>query len=295
MTTITAKMVQELRERTNAGMMECKKALEAAGGDIEAAIEVMRKSGQAKADKKAGRVAAEGVIIVKTSADHKTAVIVEVNCETDFVARDEQFKHFAEMLANRALATKTKDIAGLMSLSVDQNGGQTIEEARQTLIAKIGENIQVRRYELIQSNHALASYVHSGKIGVVVELSGGAEMLGKDMAMHIAANSPIVVERNQVPADLIAKEKEIFAAQAQNSGKPANIIEKMIEGRINKFLDEVSLVGQPFVKDPNVTVAQLLQQSNAKVVHFIRYAVGEGIEKQEEDFVAAVMAQVKGA
>lgn len=290
--TITAKMVQDLRERTGAGLMDCKKALAASNGDLEAAIEAMRKSGQAKADKKAGRVAAEGAVIIKVSVDQKSAFIVEINCETDFVARDEQFKHFAETAAAAGLQAKAKDIETLSNLSL---GNQTVDEARRALVSKIGENIQIRRVALVESSGLVASYLHGGRIGVVVDLAGGDIQLGKDLAMHIAANTPIVVHGNQVPSDVISKEKEIFSAQAQASGKPAAIIEKMVDGRIKKFLDEVSLMGQPFVKDPNMTVSQLLDQKGAKVNQFIRFGVGEGIEKQTENFVDAVMAQVRGA
>lgn len=291
MSSITAKMVQDLRERTGSGLMDCKRALEASGGDLEMAIEAMRKSGQAKADKKAGRVAAEGVVLIKVSVDGKSAVLIEINCETDFVARDEQFKQFAETAINNALQAKTKDVAALSATKV---GAHTLEETRQALVSKIGENIQIRRIVFMETKGVLASYIHGGRIGVLVDLLGGDIHLGKDLAMHIAANSPLVAYKNQVPADVIAKEKEIFSAQAQTSGKPAAIIEKMIEGRINKFVDEISLMGQPFVKDPNVTVGQLLDQKGAKVNSFVRYAVGEGIEKQTENFVDAVMAQVRG-
>lgn len=294
MATISAKQVQELRERTGAGLMDCKRALENANGEINAAIELMRKSGQAKADKKAGRVAAEGIILLLTSKDHKFGVIVEINCETDFVARDEQFMRFAEAVIAQALLAKAKDVATLQALPLVGSSGQTIEEARQALVAKIGENIQIRRVALIESKERVASYVHGGRIGVLVDLEGGDEQLGKDLAMHIAANNPLVVNRNQVPADVIENERGIFNAQAQSSGKPPAILEKMVEGRINKFLDEVSLLGQPFVKDPDKTVEKLLEQAKAKVNSFVRFAVGEGIEKQTEDFVDAVMAQVRG-
>lgn len=290
--TITAQMVQDLRNRTGARLMECKKALEATSGDIDAAIEVMRKSGQAQADKKAGRVAAEGVILIKVSTDQKVAIILEINCETDFVARDEQFKQFAEAAANAGLQARARDGESLQKVSI---GNQTVEDARKALVSKIGENIQIRRVALIEAKGMLASYLHGGRIGVLVDCIGGDTQLGKDLAMHIAANTPLVVNPNQVPADIIAKEKEIFIAQAQNTGKPAAIIEKMTEGRMKKFLDEVSLLGQPFVKDPSVTVNQLLDQKNAKVSQFIRFGVGEGIEKQTENFVDAVMAQVRGA
>lgn len=292
---ITAENVKELRERTGAGMMECKKALEAANGDITAAIEAMRKAGQAKADKKADRIAAEGAIICKMSQDGKTAIMLEINCETDFVARDESFQQFAAAAADTALAAKTEDVEALMTMSSVTNNAQTIEQARQVLVAKIGENIQIRRIGFIATAGTIGTYIHSGRIGVLVQLTGGDAQLGKDIAMHIAANSPIVVNREEVPAELVNKEKEIFSAQAQASGKPAAVIEKMIEGRINKFLDEVCLMGQPFVKDPSITVAQLLTQANAKVEGFTRFAVGEGIEKQEENFRDAVMAQVRGS
>ncbi len=294
MATITAKQVQELRERTGAGLMDCKKALLAADGDIGSAIEVMRKTGQAKADKKAGRIAAEGIVLFRVSSDGKVAVMLEINCETDFVARDEQFTRFAEAVAAQALLAKAKDVATLLALPLVGNSGQTIEEARQELVAKIGENIQIRRIVLVESTGFVGSYVHGGRIGVLVDLNGGDAQLGKDLAMHIAANNPLVVNRNQVPNDIIEKEREIFSAQAQSSGKPPAVLEKMVEGRINKFLDEMSLVGQPFVKDPNTTVGKLLEHANAKVNNFVRFAAGEGIEKQSEDFVDAVMAQVRG-
>lgn len=288
---ITAAQVQELRERTGAGLMDCKKVLVTANGDIEAAIEIMRKSGQAKADKKAGRIAAEGIILIQVSADNKTAAMIEINCETDFVARDEQFLHFANGVAKQALAAKTNDVNELSAMPFAAN--ETIEQHRQGLIAKIGENIQLRRLAVIEAKGSMASYLHGGRIGVLIDVTGGDAQLGKDLAMHIAASNPIVVNRNQVPADVIEKEKEIFNAQAQSSGKPQAIIDKMIDGRISKFVDEVCLAGQPFVKDPNTTVSQLLDKSGAKVNSFVRYAVGEGIEKQTENFVEAVMAQVK--
>lgn len=292
--TITAKEVGHLRERTGAGLMECKRALEAAGGDIDAAIEAMRKAGQAKADKKAGRVAAEGIIVVKSTADNKGAVLVEINCETDFVAKDESFKQFADQVATSALAAKTTDVTKVLALPIAANNETTVEQARQALVAKIGENIQIRRVDVLQSDTVIGAYVHGGRIGVLVQLAGGDIQVAKDIAMHIAANNPQVIAQDEVPAELIAKEKEIFTAQAQGSGKPAAIIEKMVEGRVHKFLDEISLLGQPFVKNPDMTIAQLLKQHNATVVKFVRFAVGEGIEKQTENFVEAVMAQIHG-
>lgn len=292
--TITAELVRELRERTGAGMMECKKALVATSGDIDAAIEEMRKAGSVKAEKKGGRVAAEGLVFILTSDDQKRAVMVEVNCETDFVARDESFKQFVEKVAATALSANETDVAKLSALPID--AGMTIEQARAELVAKIGENVQIRRVVIMQADKGtIGNYVHGGRIGVLTELMGGDAEISRGIAMHVVANSPLVVERDQVPAELIDKEKEIFSAQAQTSGKPANIIEKMVEGRINKFLDEVSLVGQPYVKNPDMTVGQLLKQSNAKVISFTRFAVGEGIEKTSENFVDAVMAQVRGS
>lgn len=291
---ITAALVKELRERTGAGMMECKKALQATDGDIDKAIEEMRKAGQAKADKKASRVAAEGALLIATTDDKKYAVIVEINSETDFVARDENFLAFAKKAAKTALNAEISDVAQLANLQI-ADGDASVEEARQTLVAKIGENIQIRRIGAIRSNGVIGSYSHGGMIGVLVALEGGDESLAKDIAMHIAASNPIVVNADDVPQDYIEKEKEIFRAQAEKSGKPAEIIEKMIVGRLKKTLAEVSLTGQAFVKDPNITVADLLKQHNAKVTEFIRYQVGEGIEKKEDDFVSEVMAQVSDA
>lgn len=288
MSNISAKLVKELRERTGAGMMECKKALVASEGDIEKAAEEMRISGQAKADKKASRVAAEGVI--EAYAADGRAVLIEINSETDFVARDESFKVFAAAAAKAAHAANAKTIEAVLEADI---GGETVEQARKNLVAKIGENIQVRRMKAVEAE-TLGSYIHGGKIGVVAALEGGSEDLARDIAMHVAAVNPMVVSGDDVPADVVTKEKEIFTAQAQESGKPAEIIEKMIGGRIRKFLDEVALLGQAFVKDPNVKVEQLVKQNNAKVISFVRLDVGEGIEKKEEDFAAEVMNQIKG-
>ncbi|ABO47444.1 translation elongation factor Ts [Francisella tularensis] len=289
MSNISAKLVKELRERTGAGMMECKKALVAAAGDIEKAAEEMRISGQAKADKKASRVAAEGVIEVY-AADGR-AILLEINSETDFVARDETFKKFAQEAVKAAHAANAKTIEEV--LAAKTSNGETVEEVRKSLIAKIGENIQVRRVKTVEAE-TLGAYIHGSKIGVVAALEGGDEDLAKDVAMHVAAANPMVVSGDQVPADVVAKEKEIFTAQAKESGKPAEIIEKMIVGRIRKFLDEVALLGQDFVKDPAIKVEKLVKDKGAKVVNFIRLDVGEGIEKKEEDFAAEVMSQIKG-
>jgi elongation factor Ts len=287
--TISASLVKELRERTGAGMMECKKALTETNGDIEAAIELMRKSGQAKAAKKAGRTAAEGVIVIRTSPDARRAVMVEVNCETDFVAKDENFATFADAVADCAMNCDVADIEVLAATPLRPGEATTVEEARQALVAKIGENMSVRRFvRMATTNGRIASYRHGVRIGVLVDLEGGSDELGKDLAMHIAASNPLCVDAGEVPAETIAKEREIFAAQAAESGKPANIVEKMVEGRIRKYLEEVTLVGQPFVKDPETTVGKLLAKASAKVVAFRRFEVGEGIEKRQEDFAAEV-------
>jgi len=290
---ITAEQVKELRERTGAGMMECKKALLAENGDIEAAIESMRKSGVAKAAKKAGRVAAEGCVVVKTNADGKCAAMVEVNCETDFVGRDVSFKEFAEAVAICALENKTSDVVALAN-ATPANSQQTIEEARQELISKLGENIQIRRVVILTADGVVGSYVHGGRIGALVALTTANTELAKDLAMHVAASNPSALDAKDIPAELIAKEKEIFMAQSAESGKPPEIIEKMVAGRISKFVNEVSLIGQPFVKDPAKTVGNLLAAAKAEVTAFARFEVGEGIEKQVEDFAQAVMAQIGG-
>lgn len=286
---VTASMVKELRERTGAGMMECKKALVETSGDIELAIENMRKSGAAKAAKKAGRIAAEG--LVRVAKGDNCAAIAEINCETDFVARDENFVNFANKVAEVAAAGKIATLEALLEADYD---GASVEEARKALVAKIGENIQVRRVTLVEGTN-VASYIHGTRIGVLVALEGGSDELGRDIAMHVAANNPQVVSPDDVSQDVLDKEKEIFTAQAIESGKPAEIAEKMVTGRLKKFVNEVSLLGQDFVKDPSIKVEKLLSGEGAKVLSFIRIEVGEGIEKKEEDFAAEVMAQVKGS
>jgi elongation factor Ts len=292
---VTAALVKELRERTGAGMMECKKALEATHGDLELAIEELRKSGRAKADKKAGRVAAEGIVVVQTSTDGKHAVMLEVNSETDFVARDENFLAFVAAVAKTALAAKVATIEALSTLILE-GSELTVEDARKTLVAKVGENIHVRRIALINTPaNNVGTYTHGNRIGVLVEVEGGNQELAKDVAMHIAACKPLVISQTDVPADLIAKEKEIYLAQAASSGKPQEILEKMVAGKLKKYLDEVSLMGQPFVKDPETLVANLLGKNKAKVVSFTRFEVGEGIEKETEDFVEAVMSQIQAS
>ncbi|HAG93965.1 MAG: elongation factor Ts [Pseudomonadales bacterium] len=291
---VTAAQVKELRERTGLGMMECKKALVETNGDIETAIDNLRKSGQAKAAKKAGRTAAEGIVVAKVSADGKTGILLEVNSETDFVARDDNFLKFANGVADRVLATKETDMAKLLETAMEEGGSDSIETTRSALVQKIGENIQVRRTYVMESEGLVSAYVHSGKIGVLVALNGGNDDLGKDVAMHVAASNPLVVNPDQVDQATLDKEKEIFSAQAAESGKPPEIVEKMVQGRIAKFLKEVSLVDQPFVKDPDTTVGKLVKGAGADVVAFTRIEVGEGIEKEEVDFAAEVMAQARG-
>jgi elongation factor Ts len=292
MTTISAALVKELRERSGAPMMDCKRALEGANGDIDAAMDAMRMAGQAKADKKAGRIAAEGLITVASNPTGTLVALVETNCETDFVARDVNFVSFAKELADLALANKTADRDALLQTAM---GEGTVDTTRATLVGKLGENINVRRVELITAEDCVVgTYIHGGRIGVAVQLRGGDIALAKDLAMHVAANQPKVVSPDQVPQELLDKEREIYTAQVQESGKPADIMTKMIEGRMKKFLDEVSLLGQPFVKDPSINVATLLKNAKADVVTFYRFEVGEGIEKEKVDFAKEVMDQVKG-
>ena len=288
---VTAAMVKELRERTGAGMMECKKALVETDGDLETAVEFLRKSGLAQADKKASRVAAEGKIALAMADGGKQAVMLEVNCETDFVAKDVNFIAFADAVASNLLNEAPADVDTLMTTNI---GGDSVEEARQALISKIGENIQVRRFVRESTEGTLGAYVHGGKIGVLVDISGGDEELARDLAMHIAALNPEYVSADDVPADIIAREKDILVAQAESSGKPPEIIEKMVVGRLRKHLSGITLLGQPFVKDGDITVAKLLEQKSASVNGFNRLAVGEGIEKKEENFADEVMQQVSG-
>ena len=287
---ITASLVKELRERTGAGMMDCKKALNEANGDIEVAIEEMRKSGAANAAKKAGRIAAEGIISIKKS--DKNAIILEINCETDFVAKDENFIHFSERVIEAIDSQSPSDVEALVRLSI---GDKTIEEANQELIAKIGERITIRRFEKITTKGHIGHYLHGNRIGVIVEVVGGDEVLAKDLAMHIAASKPVCVCEDEVSQDILEKEKEIFLAQAEESGKSSEIIEKMVTGRINKFLKEITLLGQPYVKNPDQTVDNHLKSMNASVLSFLRYEVGEGIEKKVNNFAEEVMTQAKGA
>ncbi|MBE0440210.1 MAG: elongation factor Ts [Gammaproteobacteria bacterium] len=294
MATITAALVKELRERTGSGMMECKKALVESDGDIDAAIEAMRKSGLAKADKKSDRIAAEGIIAIETSADGKRAVMIEVNSETDFVAKAEDFTNFVKQVANKVLEAQPASVEELMALALN-DAGDSIETVRQALVAKIGENIQVRRFELMTSEEGvIGSYRHGDRIGTMVKLTGGDLALAKDLAMHVAASRPQAVSAADLPAELLEKERDIVATQARDSGKPEAIIEKMVEGRMQKFINEISLLGQSFVKDPDVTIEKLIKQANATVDAFSFFEVGEGIEKAADNFVEEVMAQAKG-
>ncbi|WP_411726906.1 translation elongation factor Ts [Methyloglobulus sp.] len=292
--TISAAMVKELRERTSSGMMECKKALVEANGDMELAIENMRKSGLAKADKKSGRIAAEGIIGVKVSDNGKTVAMVDVNCETDFVAKADDFVKFVNGITTTLLSAPITTEDELLAMKLAD--GQIVDELRRNLIAKLGENIAVRRFQKYQTaTGGTACYLHGSKIGVIVELTAANPELGKDIAMHIAASKPICVSEGQVAPETIEKEKEIFRAQAAESGKPTDIIEKMVTGRISKFFAEVTLLGQPFIKDDKLTVGKLVASKANNVVRFTRFEVGEGIEKKEENFAEEVMAQVRGS
>jgi translation elongation factor Ts len=285
MSQISAKTVKELRDRTGLGMMECKKALEEAGGDIELAIDNLRKSGQAKAAKKAGNIAADGAIIITQNADK--ALLLEVNCQTDFVAKDENFTAFANKVAELALANNITDVAAISALPYED--GVSVEEARVALVQKIGENVQVRRAEIIEGTN-LAAYRHGLRIGVVVSMDGGSLELGKSVAMQVAAFNPLAVNEENVPADILAREKDIIEAKAKESGKPETVIEKMITGGIQKYLNEVTLVNQPYVIDNDKKVGDVLKAENATVISFKRLEVGEGIEKKQEDFAAEVAA-----
>lgn len=288
---VTASMVKELRERTGAGMMECKKALVETDGNLDAALDLLRKSGLAKADKKASRIAAEGLVILASNDSNTEAVMVEVNSETDFAAKDANFLTFANAVAGNALAEGSTDVEALMATDLD---GASLEIARQTLIAKIGENIQVRRIARMSSNGNIGTYIHGGRIGVLVELEGGDNNVARDVAMHIAAMNPEFIDVDDVPADVLEKEKQFLISQAADSGKPADIIEKMVTGRMRKHLSTITLLGQDFVKDSDITVAKLLEQNGASVKGFTRLEVGEGIKKKEDNFADEVMQQVTG-
>ncbi|MDX2504709.1 MAG: translation elongation factor Ts [Gammaproteobacteria bacterium] len=290
---ITAALVKELRERSGAGMMDCKKALVETDGDIEAAIEHMRKAGLAKADKKAGRIAAEGKVVIQFSDDAKKGVMLEVNCETDFVAMGDEFGDFATAVANRIMTDAPADVDALVEMSL-VDGGESINTALKTMIAKIGENMSVRRFLTFSTEGQLGSYLHGTRIGVVVDMQNGNEELIKDVAMHIAASRPKGLDESSLDAAELEKEREIAAAEAANTGKPANIIEKIVEGKIKRFIKDNTLLGQAFVKDPDISVEKLVKDAGATVLGFTRLEVGEGIEKKQEDFAAEVMAQIGG-
>lgn len=292
---VTAGQVSELRKITGAGMMDCKKALEKTDGDLDKAQKLLREEGKASAGKKAGRIAAEGKVLFAIDANGKKGAIVEVNCETDFVGRGDDFNNFAQSVADAALTSGTNDLEKFMTSAYPNGVDMSIEEARKELIAKIGENITIRRVQYIETADSLTGYTHSGRIGVLVDFHGADEAFGKDIAMHIAASQPTVVNPSDVPADLVEKEREIYTAQASKTGKPADVIEKMVAGRMKKFVNEVSLLGQSFVKDPSMTVEQVLNQQSAKVNQFFRFEVGEGIEKQEVNFAEEVAAQIQGS
>jgi elongation factor Ts len=291
---ITAALVKELRERTGAGMMDCKKALVETNADLEAAIDLMRASGAAKAAKKAGRVASEGLVNVTTSDDNRDAVILEVNSETDFVTKGSAFIDFVNELGALALKNKPASVEEFLTQTLDS--GETVDQAREGIIAKIGENISVRRVQSINSGKGvLGAYKHGDRIAVLTVLTGSDEDLAKDIAMHIAASKPECVSEDELSADLLEREKAIFIEQAKESGKPDDIIEKMIVGRMKKFVNEVTLYGQSFVKDPDMTVGALVKSKSSGVESFVRYEVGEGIEKKEDNFVEEVMAQAQGS
>ena len=291
---ITASLVKELRERTGAAMMDCKNVLKETAGDIEAAIQLLREKGAIKAAKKGDRIAAEGLVAFAVSADHRKAVLVEVNCETDFVARAEDFIQFTQKVAQLALQNNAHDSKQLNDVIFDVAENLSVEAKRQALIAKLGENINIRRIALVTSHGLIGAYNHGNRIGVLVAMKSGDMSLAKDLAMHVAALQPLVVSPEQISAELIEKEREIYTVQAAESGKPADIVAKMVDGRIKKYLDEVSLLGQPFVKDQNVPVHKVLAAQKAEVESFVRFEVGEGVEKQVVDFASEVMAQVKG-
>lgn len=290
---ISADQVKDLRARTGAGMMECKKALQEAEGDIEAAVDVMRRRGLAKADKKADRIAAEGVIVASVSDDAKRGVLVEVNSETDFVAGSDDFLGFARRIADLVLEREPGNVDELAGLPYEDEGGDDVQTALKELIARIGENVQIRRFEYYSTDGVVASYLHGSRIGVMIDVEGGDATLARDLAMHVAASEPLCVSKDEVDSETLERERQILVDQAQDSGKSDEIIQKMVEGRLNKWLAEVTLLGQPFVKDPDQTVDELLQSKAARVKRFTRFAVGEGKEKKEENFAEEVAAQVK--
>lgn len=293
---ISAQLVKDLRERTGAGMMECKRALQEADGNVDSAIEVLRKRGLAKAEGKAGRLAAEGAIVIAMSENRTQSAMLEVNCETDFVAADQHFKGFVDQVAGQLVAEGPDDLPALRRLWLGDGSNDTVERAQKSLIAKLGENIQIRRFIRYQTQAGLiGAYLHGNRIGVLLEMEGGDAVLARDICMHIAASRPLCLGKEDLPASVWEKEREFLAAQASESGKPAEIVDKMVEGRLRKWLEEVTLLGQPFVKDPDLSVGALLERADARVVRFTRYELGEGLEKKQTNFAEEVEAQVKGS
>ena len=289
---ISASLVKELRERTSAGMMECKKALTETDGNIDKAIEVLRASGQAKADNKASRVATEGMVSIRIDSAQKSALMLEINCETDFVSKGDDFQEFCSQISNVLVAQKVSDIEALEALEIN---GESIDSTRRSLISKTGENIKLRRFSHVElGGDCSASYVHNNQIAVLVDMRGGDNNLAKDIAMHIAASKPLYINEEEVPADILNKEKEILSKQAEQENKPSEIIEKIVQGRLNKYLKEITLLGQPFVKDSDMSVAKVLDKASASVLSFYRYEIGEGLEKKKDNFVEEVMAQARG-
>ena len=290
---VTAGMVKNLRQITNAGMMECKKALVESEGDIEKATELLRKKGAASAEKKAGRIAAEGKIVQKISADGKQGVLIEVNCETDFVAQADSFSGFAEEVANYVAAQRPESLGQLLDGTL--NNGERIEDARNALIGRIGENVSVRRFEIVEVEEGcISGYLHGRKIGVLVSVRSGTEELGHDLAMHIAASNPLGIDESGIPKNQLIREREIYLSQAKDTGKPASVIEKIVDGRMKKYLKENTLLGQNFVKDTEITIAELLKKNGAEVSGIVRYELGEGLAKRNDDFVGEVLAQAAG-
>ena len=290
---VTAKMVKELRDRTGAGMMDCKKALVEVGGDIEKAAQFLRERGSANADKKAGRITADGKIAQHISSDSKYGVLVEINCETDFVARDASFVAFASEVADYIAENRPDSLQSLLDGVL--TSGERIEAAKNSLISVIGENISVRRFETVQTvSGTVYGYLHGQKIGVLISVVGGSGELGRDLAMHIAASNPIAIDESGISREELDREKKIFLTQAEESGKPKTVIEKIVEGKIKKYINEKTLLGQQFVKDTEITVGDLLERHNAQVEGFTRYELGEGLEKRNEDFVGEVLAQATG-
>ena len=290
---VTAGMVKNLRQRTNAGMMECKKALVESEGDIEKAVELLRKKGAASAEKKAGRIAAEGKIVQKISADGKHGVLIEVNCETDFVAQAESFAAFADQVADYAAARRPGSLDQLLDGTLET--GERVEDARNTLIGRIGENVSVRRFQIVEVEEGrISGYLHGRKIGVLVSVRSGTEALGHDLAMHIAASNPLGIDESGIPEKELIREREIYRSQAENTGKSATVVEKIVDGRMKKYLKENTLLGQNFVKDTEITIADLLNKNGAEVSGIVRYELGEGLEKRSDDFVNEVLAQAAG-